>query len=284
MLYEDQVLPVGGSSQGAEVGVVGQTRALDWISDEKLLLSESLDSALQTVTLDGQKSVLLSDTRDVRAYEATVCAGRSAMFTGLRPGKVHDLRIWSIDFEGGKAQPVTPGPGDQYGRCSADGKWIAFYDFTNGSLKKLRRADGKVETLMPAERNPYPIVGLSSDGQEFLVLTFASAAGVSKAMLDFVSAESGQTVRQIPIAGNPALPASVPGKPAVSYVTADRGVENVWLQPLAGGQARQFTHFELNRQTASRILRMAWSPGGRWLGVVHVNERDDVVLLKDRTQ
>lgn len=283
-LYEDQVLPVGGSSQGAEVRVVGQTRALDWISDEKLLLSESLDSALQTVTLDGQKSVLLSDTRDVRAYEATVCACGSAMFTGLRPGKVHDLRIWSIDFEGGKAQPVTPGPGDQYGRCSADGKWIAFYDFTNSSLKKLRRADGKVETLMPAERNPYPIVGLSSDGQEFLVLTFASAAGVTKAMLDFVSAESGQTVRQIPIAGNPALPASVPGKPAVSYVTADRGVENVWLQPLAGGQARQFTHFELNRQTASRILRMAWSPGGRWLGVVHVNERDDVVLLKDRTQ
>jgi hypothetical protein len=174
---------------------------------------------------------------------------------------------------------VTPGPSDQYGRCTVDGKWLAFYDFTTKSLKKLRRADGKVETLVPAEHYPDPIVGLSADGQDFLVLVW-----VDKWSLDFISAESGQTLRQIPMAGNPDLPASVPGKPYVSYVISDRGAQNVWLQPLAGGPASQFTHYELNRQTASRILRMAWSPGGKWLGVVHVIERSDIVLLKDRTQ
>jgi Tol biopolymer transport system component len=104
-LYEDEVLPANGSAQGVAGRVVGKTRALDWISDEKLLLSESLDGVLQTATLDGQKSVLLSDTRDVRAYEATVCAGQSAVFTGLLPGKVHDVRIWALDFEGASRNP-----------------------------------------------------------------------------------------------------------------------------------------------------------------------------------
>src|SRR5690349_4803515 len=28
----------------------------------------------------------------------------------------------------------------------------------------------------------------------------------------------------------------------------------------------------------------AWSPGGKWLGVVHVTEREDIVLLHDRTR
>ncbi len=282
-LYQDEVLPANGLPQGGTGRIVGNAHYLDWIDDGKLLLSETDELDLQTVTLDGQKSRLFSSS-GLQVFDATICAGRSIVFTAARVEQPDIAHIWSVDFDGNNPRVLTAGPTDQFARCSADGKWMAFFDFTTNSVKKLRLANGKVETLVPAERRPDSGTALSSNGQQLLVFTAGSGGLAGRAALSVVSMEDGQTIQQIPIPGAPKWPAAVPGGQYVSYLARERGADNIWLQPLAGGPARQLTHFALNHQTGSRIISMAWSPGGKWVAIVHVTDRADIVLLKDQAQ
>src|SRR5581483_5011967 len=104
----------------------GNAHYVDWIDDRKLLLSDSDDRDLQTVTLDGQKSRLFSSS-GLQVFDATVCAGRLIVFTGVRAEQPSIAHIWSVDLDGNNPRVLTPGPADQYARCSADGKWVAFF-------------------------------------------------------------------------------------------------------------------------------------------------------------
>jgi eukaryotic-like serine/threonine-protein kinase len=279
--FEDQMFPADHPPKFSEGTTAGGARWLDWIGNEEVLLSDMEDYSLQAVTLGGKKTTLFS-TSEMRAFDASACAGRTVVFAGERLDKGSETRIWSIDLEGNNLQPLTPGPADQYARCSPDGKWMAFYDFTNRILKKVRRSDGKVETLIAAERHPAASFDLSSDGQQILAITrtFGEAAG--RSVLSFVSLESGATTKEIPIAGALITAAVVPGGKYVAYTMRDRGVENIWLQPLDGGPARQWTQFHLDRETMSWIQTMSWSPDGKHLAIAHGTTRGDAVLLKDR--
>jgi Tol biopolymer transport system component len=278
--FDDVVFAADKEPKFAEGTIVADAPSVDWISDDKLLLSQTGSHALQVASLGGEKTTLFS-SGDLRAFDANICAGKNVVFTGERVDHAGDIRIWSVDLEGNNLRALTPGPADQWTRCSEDGKWIAFFDFTNRSLKKMNRADGKVETMIPFEQHPSPFFDLSSDGQQILAITHIYGDNVGKSFFTVMPFESGAATKEIPFAGAPASVASMPGGKSIAYTMRERGVENIWIQPLDGGPARQWTQFALNRETASSILSMAWSPDGKHLAIAHGTTRGDVVLLKD---
>src|ERR1700761_6628194 len=57
----------------------------------------------------------------------------------------------------------------------------------------------------------------------------------------------------------PTLGISPDGR-TVAYSMATSGRYNLWLQPIAGGTARQLTHF-----TREAVRTLAWTPDGRSL-------------------
>ena len=60
------------------------------------------------------------------------------------------------------------------------------------------------------------------------------------------------------------------------YPVRDKGVDNLYLQPLDGSPARQLTNF-----TSLKIYSYQWSPDGKMLALVRGDSPSDLVLIKD---
>ena len=57
----------------------------------------------------------------------------------------------------------------------------------------------------------------------------------------------------------------------------EKGVDNIWMQPLNGSAGRQITSFK-----SDRISEFHWSPEGKILGVLQYHADSDVVLIRDK--
>ena len=69
-------------------------------------------------------------------------------------------------------------------------------------------------------------------------------------------------------------PRWTPDGKAITYVRREQQVDNLWLQPLNGGPARQLTEF-----SSDQIYKFAWSPDGRNLAVARGRRGYDLVLI-----
>jgi len=73
----------------------------------------------------------------------------------------------------------------------------------------------------------------------------------------------------------------VPGGQNIAFLRRERGVDNVWLQPITGGAPIQLTDFHLSRSTYQNISAVAWSPDGKHIGISRRLSKGDVVILRD---
>jgi Tol biopolymer transport system component len=69
-----------------------------------------------------------------------------------------------------------------------------------------------------------------------------------------------------------------PDGKAIVYVVREKGVDNLWLQPLDGKPRRQLTHFKMNRS-----FRFAFSPDGSKIAMERGQTESDAVLLRDES-
>ncbi|HVI07673.1 MAG TPA: hypothetical protein VND65_05215, partial [Candidatus Binatia bacterium] len=67
-----------------------------------------------------------------------------------------------------------------------------------------------------------------------------------------------------------------PDGKGVVYPIHDKGMDNLWLQPVDGGPGRQITNF-----TALKIYSYGWSPDGKSLALVRGESPSDLVLVHD---
>jgi len=68
-----------------------------------------------------------------------------------------------------------------------------------------------------------------------------------------------------------------PDGKSVAYVIRDKGVDNIWVQPLDSSPGHQITNF-----TSEDIAEFQWSPDGKTLAVAHTHNISDVVLLREK--
>jgi Tol biopolymer transport system component len=67
-----------------------------------------------------------------------------------------------------------------------------------------------------------------------------------------------------------------PDGKGIIYPIRDKGVDNLWLQPLEGGSGHQITNY-----TSLRIYSYQWSPDGKRLALVRGDTPSDLVLIQD---
>lgn len=63
------------------------------------------------------------------------------------------------------------------------------------------------------------------------------------------------------------------------YVVRDKGVDNLWQQPLDGSPGRMLTAFK-----TEHIWDYRWSPVGNRLALVRGHTDSDVVLMRNQQQ
>ena len=242
----------------------------DWTPDAQLLVVQGPD--IRMVNPAGGDRVVFSEPR-YPMDQVTSCAnGRFFVFRTLGRSGGAETNFWRVDSNGTNLTRLTLGLNERVPACSNDGKWLYYLDAAqNHFLKRIPIDGGAPETIIKAPSEPY---ALSPDGKT--VATFEVRESDHTNTLVLYSLVDGKkSALEFDPRGLPSL-AFLPSGKAVAYMVREKGVDNLWIQPLDGTPRRQLTHF-----TAERIAGYAFSKDGSQIGMRRGHAESDAVLLRN---
>ena len=292
------VLPGEGIQGNAAVTPVAQAkeaRTLAWTADGKLLVSDG-----QTVTrmnIDGgQQAPLLNDPNGW-ILDIARCGERYLVLPWAFHGGTTGARIWRTNVDGTNAKQLTDGKFDFHPACSQDGKWVYYYASSAREHAAMRvPLEGGTSEPVPGGDVPgmYGMgagQAITPDGHVLVFdaeLSTQSSGGGAVSKLALINLEeSGRPAAKLlepdkRIAGGAGgnfanVMTFAPDGKSLAYIIRDKGVDNIWVQPLDGGAGRQITNF-----TSENIAEFRWSPDGKTLAVTRTHNVSDVVLLREK--
>jgi serine/threonine protein kinase/WD40 repeat protein len=243
----------------------------DWSADGKLVLPQAGDFKL--VGMSGEEKTVFSDTKHI-ADQVSACGdGRYLVFRQLAKTSAASSNLWRVNADGSDQRQLTKGMSDMRPTCSKDGHWVYYIDNNDSRyLKRVPIDGGSPETVVKFSLDDYT---LSPDGKYVASLEVRELD--HKLMLRMDTTEGHQMMyHDIDQRALTNALAYAPDGKSVIFVVRDKGVDNLWSQPLDGSASKPLTHF-----TADRIFRFVFSPDGSHLAIERGEQESDVVLLKD---
>jgi len=245
-----------------------------WMADGRLIIPQA--GTLEAVGVNGGEATLFSDPKHI-PDQATVCGGgQYVVFRLVGRSSVASANLWRIDLNGANQKQITTGLNDQEPLCAKDGNWVYYVDNSdNRYVKRVSIDGGSPETVVKYAVGSY---ALSPDGQE--IASYELRELDHKLMLRIDNIETGKM--SYSDIDQRALPDDLrfsPDGKGIIYMVREKGVDNLWLQPLTGLAHKQLTHFKKNR-----IFRFAFCPDGSNIAIENGDVESDVVMLHDTTQ
>ncbi|MGC1618746.1 MAG: protein kinase [Candidatus Acidiferrum sp.] len=244
----------------------------DWTNDGRIVFAQIPD--IRVVKPEGGESVLLTDAKHVSDQVISCGTGRYYVFRSAgRAGKV-SFNLWRMSTSGTDFTQLTSGSAESDPLCSPDGKWVYYMDYgDNQALKRVSIDGGSPETVLATAQGQ---VDISPDGKTLVYFEVRELD--HKLMLDLYSLED-KKVTYHDIDSRATWPvAFAPDGKSVVYAVRDKGVSNLWMQPLDGSQPHQFTHF-----TSEAIEKFLFSKDGTKIAIQRGHVESDAVLLRDTT-
>jgi Tol biopolymer transport system component len=287
------VIPATGSQSPAANPVLPQGQnvyGFDWSADGNLLFSDFI--RLFWIGTDRNAPTLLVGDGDANAaiVELAGCGTHYLVFSWAFHGGANSTNVWRTDMHGTNPVKLTDGKDDRDDRgpvCSADGKWVYYWDLALQQLWRVPIAGPGKPEMFPGSAVPrtFPAgIGLSRspDGKvlAYVLSTMPTPEDpyghYKVALLESSSTPSPPHLidadERISSGG---LNFTPDGK-AVAYPIRENEVDNLWVQPLDSSPGRQITHFD-----SEQILNFHWSPDGKSLGILRGHTESDVVLLRE---
>jgi Tol biopolymer transport system component len=264
-----------------------------WTDDGRLLVSDG--RSVRRMNPDGsQPTTLLSDA-NAKVLDLAPCGNRYVLLAWTFHGGTNATHIWRADTNGSNLKQLTNGSLDIFPNCSRDGKWVYYHD---GSLGSSNYAAMRV----PVEGGPAERVESSRIPQMFRVSAGEAISPDGKWLAfnaDLTNPDDPQTVILKLALSNLESPSTprlfspdprmgtgadlvnslsfTPDGKSLTYVIHEKGVDNIFVQPVDGSPGHQITNF-----TSDSINSFAWSHDGKTLAVVRVHNTSDVVLLHEK--
>ena len=288
-----------GSGKGSPAAIPGippqQILAgMDWTPDGHLLLSEGI--RLLRLTADGSEAATLLSDSGAWVREAASCDGGRSMYVlwYLHDGS-KGVKIWRANADGSDAKALTPvGDTTMFG-CSPDGKWIYTYDaWRSDDLMRYPTSGAAPEVVASVSLPGALLQGatLSADGETiaayFSLVDPATRVYKTKMALFHLEPSGKPTVRyldadpraSVSYHSTPPMPHDAlhftPDGKAVALLLEEKGVDNIWIQPVDGSPGHTLTDFK-----SKFISEFRWSRDGKKLAVLRHSYAGDVVLLSD---
>jgi serine/threonine protein kinase/Tol biopolymer transport system component len=241
------------------------------------------DGNLERISTNGKNKTTLLTDPDAHIFRPCLCAdGRYIVFTWGGHPTSNKVTIWRVDSDGSNLKQLTEGPGDVAAICSPNGRWVYYTDYFTYQIKRVSIDGGTPEitpgTLIPGYLDVSLENSISPDGK-MLAFSVAKGGDFSIKYIALVNLDSGLNPSRRMIEADPRISGLVQFTPdgnGLVYPIREKGAENLWLQPLAGGQNRQLTNFP-----SDRIQIFEYSPDGKTLGVMRSHVESDAVLLRD---
>lgn len=198
-------------------------------------------------------------------------------------GVKQNFSIWHAELNGGTPRALDSGPTTGFPVCTPDGK-LVIYDRVEGEETRLMRVPATGGTPQKLNDLDVRFPSMSPDGRQVAAFYFTDPAAVPK--LAVLPVEGGAPAQVIDMPNNLdfRFPTSagfgwMPDGHSVIFPVTEKGVTNLWVQPLGAIQGKlspphQWTHF-----SANGVYRFAISPGGKQVVLARAADTSDMVLI-----
>jgi eukaryotic-like serine/threonine-protein kinase len=271
------VMPVSGrSAQGHNLTSSYKDTNFTFMRDGSLVADQNgVLNRIDPAT--GSKTTLVMEEGKTSGNPNACADGAHLLFDLVLPGGNSQTNVWRIDFPGaGGLKQLTHGNIDSHSVCSSDSRWV--YYMTQKEQATLARVPidgGSAQTIsnLPIDDSQFDV---SPDGK-LAAFGTVEHSGEHKERLAIVDVNSGQARLMEFERPRFSLVRFSPDSKAVVYAARQKGVDNLWSQPLDGSKGRQITDFP-----SERIYDFHWSFDGKQLALVRGHNDSDVVLMKDQ--
>ena len=274
---------MSATSSGADARQVGTAAAftnLTWTHDGRLVYDK--DNTLYWLNPDSGAKGAFATEQDTADGDPWECPdGHYVVFLlGLRGGESSE-NVWRADASGGNLKQLTQGKQDNFPVCAPDSRSVYYLDGGTGQVMQVPIDGGPARKL--ADLSTAGFFGVSPDGHTVAFATVDHAAGHLEKIALVPTDQTKQTASprliefQRPRAST-LIQFSRDGK-ALIYTTREKGVDNLWQQPLDGSPGKALTSFK-----SEHIWDFHWSPDGSKLAMVRGHTDSDVVLMRDMQQ
>jgi serine/threonine protein kinase len=245
----------------------------DWTADGHIVFIQGPD--IRMVKPEGGETLVYSDADHI-SDQLTSCGPQPYIVfrSAGRSGKL-SFNLWRMSASGLDLKQLTFGAAESNPRCSLDGQWVYYLDFAdNQSLKRVSINGGSPQTILATANGASDI---SPDGKTIVGLEVREMD--HRLVLDFYSIDDKKvTYRDIDPRASWPLRFAPDGK-SVVYGVLEKGVGNLWMQPLDGSAPHQLTHF-----TSEGIEKFYFSRDGSKIAMERGHNESDAVLLRDTTR
>jgi serine/threonine protein kinase/Tol biopolymer transport system component len=242
-----------------------------WAENNRLLLTQGPD--IRQVDPNGGETVIFSDAKHPADRINSCANGRYLIFRPIGRAAPTAVNLWRADSNGADQKQLTFGSNQNEPVCSRDGKWVYYVDLGEkaGVIKRVSIDGGQPETILDDGSSFY---SLSPDDKTLLTLEVSATSHKVMLALRDIGSKEKRTIDADPRAQTNYV--FLPDGKGVAYIVREKGVENLWVQPLDGSARRQMTHF-----ASQFISSFSFSPDGSKIGFVRGHSDSDAILLRD---
>jgi serine/threonine protein kinase len=265
-----------GQAKQITNGKVDGAGGMAWTPDGRIVyLTQAADkSELWIMNADGSDNKQLTSDGYPKQGATISPDGKFIFFASLRSGVPH---IWRINSDGSNPKQITYGP-DFAPTCAPNGQWITFISMRTGMplLWKVGVDGGEAVQFTNKQSSR---AFFSPDGTSLACGYFVENTS-SPWKIAIIPMAGGEPSRLIDAPQGRSLGldnwAWSPDGRAIIYTGFQKGVSNLWSQPLDGGKPSQITNF-----TTESIRGLTIAPDGKRMALSRGHSTLDVVLIKD---
>ena len=256
----------------AEAPVTG----VGWMPDGRIVFGEDRQLFLAT---DRQQTtpLLPSDMIGVRAPDG--CPdGASIVFTAGMRAHGSQLNVYRLDVKSRALKRLTFGSLDEQLRCLHDGSVVYVEDHggDEGALMLLPRDGGTPRTLVGSVTSFSTDVSLD---QRRIAYTDLHAPSDTLDRLTVADLSTGKTISQRAVPKERTVRYRLlPDSDGISYRLRSGGVDNIYRE-----NPGRTDSMPLTRYPSGRISGFRYSPDGKKIAIVRMNQQGDVVLIRNES-
>src|ERR1700694_980348 len=243
-----------------------------WTSDGNLVAEQ--EASIRVINSSGGLKAEVAHEKESGSMQPYGCGDGHIVFA-RGTLKTLSVNIWRSEGDGSGVRRLTEGRRDLYPVCSPDGKTVFYVDNTTAAYMKVPLDGGKPERFTKEYAETNSGYDIARDGKTIVLGTYDFKA--QRPNISLVSLDSGELLRTLEYdpRHEGQLRFSPDGK-GIVYPVREKGVDNLWLQPLDGGPGRELTNF-----TSLKIYSYQWSPNGKNLALVRGDSPSDLVLIQN---
>ena len=245
-----------------------------WAPEGKVIYSLSSGDNTDLYMVDpreGTPKQLTADSGN-NYHPAVSPDGRYVVFSSDRSGVVG---LWRMDIDGSNPKQLT-NLFSTKANFAPDGRTIAYMSSSNRHTISTISIDGGEPRQLTRNDSGHPV--FSPDGTQIACLY--SEKDDTQWRIAIIPATGGPPVRTFPLPSGFAFPFRwMPDGKAITYTLRRRGVGNLWMQAIAGGEPKQLTNF-----TSDLIHSYDLSRDGKQFVFSRGTKSSDVVLFSGLRQ